>query len=88
MASDKGIQDITLERKLDDVLKAINELSGKIISLENKFSTFESQLNNIGNKYSEKCSKAEISTLDLNVTHTGCLATEIKTFFLMLNSKN
>ena len=37
MASYKGIQEVTLEKKLDDVLKAINKLSGKITSLEKNF---------------------------------------------------
>ena len=37
MASYKGIQEVTMEKKLDDVLKAINKLSGKITSLEKNF---------------------------------------------------
>ena len=41
MASVKDTQKITLEEKLNDVLKAINKLSGKTTSLENKFSIFE-----------------------------------------------
>ena len=83
MASVKDTQKITLEEKLNDVLKAINKLSGKITSLENKFSIFESRINNIDDKYSEKCSelKAEISALNLNVTHIECISTKIETDF-------
>ena len=77
------MQKITLEEKLNDVLKAINKLSGKITSLENKFSIFESRLNNIDDKCSEKCSelKLEISTLNLYVTHIGSISTKIQTTF-------
>ena len=57
MASVKDTQKITVEEKLNDVLKAINKLSGKISSLENKFSIFESRINNIDDKYLKKCSE-------------------------------
>ena len=83
MASVKDTQKIALVEKLNDVLKAINKLGGKITSLENKFSIFESRINNIDDKYSEKCSelKAEISALNLNVTHIECISTKIETDF-------
>ena len=51
MASAKGMQEVTLEKKSNDVLKATNKLSEKITSLENKFSIFKSRLNNIDDKY-------------------------------------
>ena len=68
-----------LNSKLDRILRSVENVSQRLSSLETKFCSFESQLKEIDEKFSLRCSRLEtdINLLDLEIKQIGSRASAI-----------
>ena len=69
-----------LNSKLDRILRSVENASQRLSSLEIKFCSFESQLKEIDEKFSLRCSRLEtdITWLDLEIKQIGSRASVIE----------
>ena len=69
-----------LNSKLDRILLSVENVSQRLLSLETKFCSFESQLKEIDEKFSLRCSRLEtdINSLDLEIKQIGYRASVIE----------
>ena len=69
-----------LNSKLDRILRSVENVSQRLSSLEIKFCSFESQLKEIDEKFSLRCSRLEtdINWLDLEIKQIGSRASVIE----------
>ena len=69
-----------LNSKLDRILRSVENVSQRLSSLKTKFCSFESQLKEIDEKFSLRCSRLEtdINSLDLEIKQIGSRASVIE----------